>query len=86
MDALKFKKDFPVLRDNPDMAYLDNAAMALKPDCVIEAVDNYYKQYGCNVHRGVYRLSYEATDLYEKARQTIADFINDKFEVLSESS
>ena len=80
MDALKLKKDFPVLRDNPNLAYLDNAAMALKPDCVIDAIDNYYKKYGCNVHRGVYKLSYEATDLYEKSRQIIADFINAKFE------
>ena len=80
MDVLKLRNDFPVLRDNPNLAYLDNGAMALKPDCVIDAVDNYYRKYGCNVHRGVYKLSYEATDMYEKARQEIADFINAKFE------
>ncbi len=80
MDAKALKKDFPVLRNNPSLAYLDNAAMALKPDCVIKAVDNYYTNYGCNVHRGVYRLSYEATDLYEKAREIIAKFINAEFE------
>ena len=80
MDVIKLRSDFPVLRDNPDLAYLDNAAMALKPDCVIKAVDDYYSKYGCNVHRGVYKLSYEATDLYEKSSETIAEFINAKFE------
>ena len=44
MDINKLRLDFPVLRDNPNLAYLDNAAMALKPDCVIEAVDNYYRK------------------------------------------
>lgn len=76
----KLRNDFPVLRDNPNLAYLDSAAMALKPDCVIEAVDNYYKKLGVNVHRGVYKLSYEATDLYEEARAKIAKFINADFE------
>ncbi|MBR6289775.1 MAG: cysteine desulfurase, partial [Acholeplasmatales bacterium] len=50
------------------------------PDCVINAVNDYYTKEGVNVHRGVYRLSYEATDKYEQARQIIADFINAKFE------
>lgn len=80
MDAKKLRCDFPVLNDNPNLAYLDNAAMALKPKCVIDAIDNYYSKYGCNVHRGVYQLSYEATNLYEKSREVIAKFINAKFE------
>ena len=77
---MNYRKDFNVFRNNPNLAYLDNAAMALKPDCVIDAIDNYYKNYGVNVHRGVYQLSYEATDLYEEARTTIAKFINASFE------
>ena len=68
MDILKIRNDFPVLRSNPNLAYLDSAAMALKPDTVIDAVDDYYRRLGVNVHRGVYGLSYEATDLYEEAR------------------
>lgn len=80
MNIDKLRNDFPVLRDNPKLAYLDNAAMALKPDCVIQAVDNYYSKLGVNVHRGVYKLSYEATDLYEEARDIIAKFINASFE------
>lgn len=76
----KIRNDFPVLRENPKLAYLDNAAMALKPDCVIQAVDDYYAKLGVNVHRGVYKLSYEATDLYEEARNKIAKFIHADFE------
>ena len=80
MDIKKIRSDFPVFRENPDLAYLDSAAMALKPDCVIKAVDDYYNKLGVNVHRGVYRLSYLATDKYEEARQTIAEFLNCDFE------
>ena len=72
----KLRLDFPVLRDNPKLAYLDNAASAIKPDAVINAVNDYYTRLGVNVHRGVYKLSYEATDLYEEARHTIERNIN----------
>ena len=58
MDVNKIRNDFPVLRSNPNLAYLDSGAMALKPDCVIDAVDDYYRRLGVNVHRGVYGLSY----------------------------
>lgn len=80
MDINKIRNDFPVFRENNNLAYLDSAAMALKPDCVIKAVDDYYSKLGVNVHRGVYRLSYEATDKYEEARTTIAKFLNCAFE------
>ena len=82
MDVNKIRNDFPVLRDNPNLHYLDSAAMALKPDSVIKACNDYNSKLGVNVHRGVYRLSYEATDLYEEARETIAKFINASFEEL----
>ena len=80
MDLTKIRASFPVFRNEPNLAYLDSAAMALKPDCVINAVNDYYTKLGVNVHRGVYRLSYEATDKYEEARTTIAKFINANFE------
>ena len=80
MDINKIRNNFPVFRENPNLAYLDSAAMALKPDAVIEAVDDYYNKLGVNVHRGVYRLSYEATDKYEEARNVIAKFLNCAFE------
>lgn len=80
MDINKIREDFPQFIENPDLAYLDNGASSLKPKQVISAIDNYYNKLGVNVHRGVYKLSYEATDLYEAARTTIAKFINAKFE------
>ncbi|MDE6660472.1 MAG: aminotransferase class V-fold PLP-dependent enzyme, partial [Anaeroplasmataceae bacterium] len=80
LNVAKLRKDFPVLEENPELAYLDNAASTLKPNCVIEAVDKYYRELGVNVHRGVYKLSYLATDAYEEARSKVADFINASFE------
>ena len=78
MDINEIKKDFPVLVSNPSLHYLDSAASSLKPKCVIDKIDYYYNNLSCNVHRGVYQLSYQATDLYEHAREIIADFINAK--------
>lgn len=80
MDVNKIRKDFGVFSDTPDLCYLDNAAMALKPKSVVEVISDYYNHLGVNVHRGVYELSYKATDLYEEARTTIAKFINAEFE------
>lgn len=80
MDVLKIKKDFPVLNKNENLHYLDSGASSLKPKCVIDKIDYYYNNLSCNVHRGVYKLSYEATDMYESARKTIAQFINAKEE------
>lgn len=72
------KSDFPTIKDG--ITYLDSGASSLKPTSVIEAMDTYYKDYGVNIHRGVYSLSYQATDKYEEARTNIADYINAKFE------
>ena len=76
----EFKKDFPIYQKYPNLVYLDSAASSLKCQNVIDKLDHYYNRIGVNVHRGVYRLSYEATDLYEGAREIIADFINASFE------
>ena len=76
MDFNNIKKDFPVLLNNPSLHYLDSAASSLKPKCVIDKIDYYYNNLSCNVHRGVYDLSYRATDMYEEARRIIANFIN----------
>lgn len=80
MNITEIRNNFSVLVDNPNLAYLDNAASSLKPKCVIDALDYYYNKLGVNVHRGVYKLSYEATELYEDARSKIAKFINSDFE------
>ena len=67
----KIRNDFPILNRK-----LDNAATSQKPNSVIQSLNDYYTNYNSNVHRGVHKLSVEATDEYEKARFKIADFIN----------
>ncbi|MBQ9298278.1 MAG: cysteine desulfurase [Clostridia bacterium] len=74
---MNYKEDFPVLK-NKDIVYLDSGATTQKPLEVIEAVDNYYKNYNANPHRGAYTLSMEATALYEDTRTKVAQFINAK--------
>ena len=80
MDYSNLKQYFPIYDQHPNLVYLDSAASSLKPRVVIEAIDHYYNNLGVNVHRGVYDLSYHATDLYEQARMKIAKFINAQFE------
>ena len=75
---LDVRTDFPVLarttRGGKPMVYLDSAATSQKPTSVIDAIDRYYRRSNANIHRGVYELAQEATDLYEGARQRVADF------------
>ena len=74
-----YRQDFPILqqavRDKP-LVYLDNAATAQKPRQVIDVLDEYYRSYNSNIHRGVHTLSELATDAYETARKKIQHFIN----------
>ncbi|MBI4994830.1 cysteine desulfurase [Candidatus Peregrinibacteria bacterium] len=72
------RKDFPIFKKNPNLVYLDSAATALKPQCVIDAVNEYYEKFSANVHRGLYRLSEKATSSYENAREIVRSFINAK--------
>ena len=72
------KKDFPIL-GNRNIAYLDSGATTQKPIQVINEVDEFYKNYNANIHRGAYTLSTEATALYEETRKKIAKFINAKY-------
>ena len=79
MNPYEIKKDFPVLEDHT-LVYLDTAASSLKPKLVLDAMDEYYKKYGVNVHRGVYNISYIATEKYEEAREKVSKFINASFD------
>lgn len=76
-----YKKDFPIfeqtVNDHP-LVYLDSAATSQKPFQVIEALENYYKTYNSNVHRGVHTLGTKATDAYEGAREKVRRFIHAK--------
>ena len=74
----EFKKDFPLLM-NRDITYLDSGATTQKPIQVINAIDEYYKNYNANPHRGAYTLSVEATEAYENTRTKISKFINARY-------
>lgn len=77
-DVQSIRRDFPLLarreRGRP-LAYLDSAASSQKPACVIESLRRYYSEQHANIHRGVYRLSEDATAAYEAARVTVARFL-----------
>jgi len=79
-DINTIRAEFPILQqehhDGVPLIYLDNAATSQKPLKVIEALDDYYRRYNANVHRGVHKLSEEATSAYEQARIKIRKFIN----------
>lgn len=81
MNAVDVRSYFPILNQevngNP-LVYLDSAATSQKPVQVIEAVNNYYREYNSNVHRGVHTLGTKATDGYEGAREKVRKFINAK--------
>jgi cysteine desulfurase/selenocysteine lyase len=80
LDVEKIRADFPILSVDAyagvPLVYLDSAASSQKPAVVIEAMNDYYRGYHSNVHRGIHRLSEDATNAYEDARQRIARFIN----------
>lgn len=67
------REDFPML--NQDIIYLDNGATTFKPQRVIEKMNEYYKKYSANAHRGDYSISYKVDVEYENARKTVAKFI-----------
>ncbi len=71
-------EDFPILKETMNgkrLVYLDNAATVQKPLPVLQAVDEYYRRYNANPHRGLYALSVEATQKFEGARRTVKKFI-----------
>ena len=70
-----YKKDFPLLAGS-DIAYLDNAATAQRPEAVLKAVEDFYTKKNANPLRGLYELGIEATEAYEAARERVREFIN----------
>src|SRR4051812_21561520 len=75
MDLKSIRSQFPIFNHHPGLIYLDSAATSQKPANVIRAMNDFYEQSNANVHRGLYKLSSEATDLYERARARTAGFI-----------
>ncbi len=81
LDYKKIKQDFPILNtmmNGKPLVFLDSAASSQKPLKVIEAFEDFYRCRNANIHRGAYRLSYEATDLYEMTRTKVKEFLNAK--------
>jgi len=79
LDVARLRTDFPILQrevHGKPLVYLDNAATSQKPESVIRALDEYYRQYNANIHRGVHTLAEEATEAYETARRKVGRFIN----------
>lgn len=87
LDVARLRADFPVLhqqvRGRP-LVYLDNAATAQKPQAVIDAISEFYRNDYSNVHRAVHSLAERATNAYEGAREAVRGFINaaDKKEIV----
>ncbi len=78
-DVQRVRQDFPILHQQINghpLAYLDNAATTQKPQCVIDAVSDFYRLDNANIHRGVHELSVRSTERYEGARNTVRRFIN----------
>jgi cysteine desulfurase/selenocysteine lyase len=81
LDLGKIRADFPILAreiHGSPLVYLDSAATSQKPQVVIDTIVNFYRYTNANVHRGVYALSAQATDLYEGVRSKVARFIGNE--------
>ncbi len=72
------KTRFPLLQRNvhgKPIVYLDSAASSQKPQCVLDAMDTYYRTINANVHRGAYEIAAQATDAMERSRRLVAEFV-----------
>ncbi len=79
MDLIKIREQFPILNqkiNNCDLIYFDNAATSQKPISVIESISDFYKKSNSNIHRGVHSLSRSASEQFESARKTVANYFN----------
>lgn len=76
----KIKSDFPIfnrkIHSDKSLVYMDSAATSQKPEQVIRAMDDFYRDSNANIHRGIHELAEEATGLYEAARTRIAQFLH----------
>ena len=78
MNINSIRNDFPILGtqvNGKPLIYLDSGATAQKPERVIESVNRLHREQNANIHRGVHRLSEQATELYEQARERVRGFI-----------
>ena len=79
VNSYELRNDFPIFKkkiNGNELVYFDNASTTQKPYSVIESISEFYSNYNSNIHRAVYQLAEEATNMYEQTRQKIANFIN----------
>jgi len=70
------RSEFPLLKNKPELHYLDNASTTQKPQVVLDALNHFYCYENANTYRGIYELGEVATERYEEARSIVAQFIN----------
>ena len=79
VNSYALRNDFPIFKkkiNGKELVYLDNASTTQKPYSVIDSITDFYTNYNSNIHRAVYQLAEQATELYEQSRKKIANFIN----------
>jgi cysteine desulfurase/selenocysteine lyase len=79
LDVSKIRQDFPILKQKvrgKPLVYLDNAATTHKPQVVLDVMDEFYKGFNSNIHRGLHYLSERATEAYERSRVRVRHFLN----------
>tara|TARA_B110000495_G_scaffold93688_1_gene80965 strand:- start:185 stop:1390 length:1206 start_codon:yes stop_codon:yes gene_type:complete len=75
MDVSKYRKDFPILNSDDSPVYLDSACMTLRPQAVIDAITDYYTNYPACGGRSVHKLSWQVTENFEMARDSLRRFM-----------
>ena len=80
-DVYKIREQFPMLSkdikmQNKPLVFLDNCSTTFKPQCVIDAITEYYTKYNSNSHRGDYDLSYQVDVMIEETRKEVATLVN----------
>ena len=82
MDIKKIRLDFPMLNNKTmqgkPLVYFDNGATSLKPQCVIDAISDYYSNFTANAHRGDYDIAHKVDQTFDDVRRKVAKFINAK--------
>ena len=79
LNPSEIKKDFPIFGKpvhGKRLIYLDSAATSQKPRQVVDAIVNYYYTFNANIHRGIYKISEQATEEYERSKEKVARFVN----------
>ena len=75
-DVDKIRKDFPIFKNDPGLVYFDSAATSFKPQCVIDAVNDFYTRHTANIHRGDYDNSFIVSKDYDDTRKVVSKLLH----------